>query len=220
MAYCKNCGAYIPDGQSKCLACGYDENPEPVNSGSSAAAAQDINGAFNYRDTHDDLKARLEEQRKAQQEAQRRLAEQEYARRQKQEEDRRWAQEEYARRQEERQRQAREEQERREREAAERRSAPQFGAGSQNSRVLGALSYLGVLCVLPFLFGNGDSNAQFHGKQGIRLLVFSVLADVLSVIPFGFVFTLARLYFIYKGISNALNGRNEPLPWIGTIGEK
>ena len=28
MAYCDKCGAYIPDGQTKCLACGYDEAAE------------------------------------------------------------------------------------------------------------------------------------------------------------------------------------------------
>ena len=28
MAYCKSCGAYIPDGQTACLACGYDESAE------------------------------------------------------------------------------------------------------------------------------------------------------------------------------------------------
>ena len=25
MGYCKNCGAYIPDGHAKCLACGQDQ---------------------------------------------------------------------------------------------------------------------------------------------------------------------------------------------------
>ena len=27
MSYCKKCGAYIPDGQDVCLACGFDEAP-------------------------------------------------------------------------------------------------------------------------------------------------------------------------------------------------
>ena len=26
MAYCKSCGAYIPDGQTACLACGYNDS--------------------------------------------------------------------------------------------------------------------------------------------------------------------------------------------------
>ena len=44
MGYCTSCGAYIPDGQSKCLACGFDENAEKeqktTGSAASASAAQ------------------------------------------------------------------------------------------------------------------------------------------------------------------------------------
>ena len=28
MAYCSKCGAYIPDGMTRCLACGYDDHAE------------------------------------------------------------------------------------------------------------------------------------------------------------------------------------------------
>ena len=38
MAYCKSCGAYIPDGQTACLACGYDETAQQSKSSGSAAA--------------------------------------------------------------------------------------------------------------------------------------------------------------------------------------
>ena len=37
MAYCKKCGAYIPDGLSACLACGYDEHVEKNREGVAAA---------------------------------------------------------------------------------------------------------------------------------------------------------------------------------------
>ena len=41
MSYCKKCGAYIPDGQETCLACGFDEAAEKKEkkraSGSAAA---------------------------------------------------------------------------------------------------------------------------------------------------------------------------------------
>lgn len=42
MNYCPNCGAYIPDGATKCVACGYDpsEKKEKTQSGFGAAAAQ------------------------------------------------------------------------------------------------------------------------------------------------------------------------------------
>ena len=35
---------------------------------------------------------------------------------------------------------------------------------------------------------------------------------------FGWIFTLLRLYLIYKGMTSAFNGREDPLPYIGNIG--
>lgn len=37
MGYCKNCGAYIPDGHTKCLACGLDQTEEERTAASAAA---------------------------------------------------------------------------------------------------------------------------------------------------------------------------------------
>ena len=37
MAYCKSCGAYIPDGQNVCLACGFDESAQQQESAAQAA---------------------------------------------------------------------------------------------------------------------------------------------------------------------------------------
>ena len=45
MAYCRNCGAYVPDGQNKCLACGFEEpgqaEKKPEN-GSAAGRASNF----------------------------------------------------------------------------------------------------------------------------------------------------------------------------------
>ena len=38
MGYCKNCGAYIPDGHTKCLACGLDQTEYEESAAASAAA--------------------------------------------------------------------------------------------------------------------------------------------------------------------------------------
>ena len=96
MAYCKSCGAYIPDGQTACLACGYNENTEQkktsaASSGAAAAAnaAQRSSTSANtgkekYRQVDSDfLKQQLDEQRRRQQENSRKWAETEYAQRQK-----------------------------------------------------------------------------------------------------------------------------------------
>ena len=217
MAYCAKCGAYIPDGQIECLACGYDPAAEKKAAEARQAAAAANASQRRTRTTqsgNEELRKRLEEQRKRTQEQNRRWAEEEKsrreeqavreeARRQQQEEDRRWAQEEYERRQ------------------AERSVSDGTAGASEGNKALAALSYLSVLFVLPYIFAPQDRFATFHAKQGIKLFIFGILADVLSgFIGLGWIAVVARLYLIYKGMSNALNGITEPLPYIGTLGEK
>ena len=211
MAYCVSCGAYLPDGQSRCLACGYDEEAKKraeKKTGGSAAAAQS---------SDEDLREILERHRKLQQEKNRQWAEQERERRQQQEENRKWAEREFARRQAEREAQAEQ--------YVNRPSAARTGSGStqtlsSGNKALAAMSYLSVLFALPYLFAPQDEYAMFHAKQGLRLFIFSIIADALSWIPFiGWLLPIARIVLMVKGIMNAVNGKKEPLPWIGTLGE-
>ena len=88
------------------------------------------------------------------------------------------------------------------------------------NKILAALSYLSVLFVLPHIFTPNDHFAKYHAKQGLKLFIFGIIADAIGGLTgFGWVISLLRFYFIYKGMSNALNDREEPLPYIGTIGE-
>ena len=219
MAYCKKCGAYIPDGLSACLACGYDEN----------LANQD-NAAAKTRVANDVVRERLEEQRRARQEENRRWAEQEeqrrrqqeqnrqwaeqeQQRRQQQEHNRQWAEEEYARRQEERERAAQQ--------YTYRSTLNQGGLSQsgQSSKVFAALSYLSFLFVLPYIVTPQDEFAKYHAKQGLKLFIFTIISDAIGALTgIGWILTLLRFYFIYKGMRNAFEGRQEPLPWIGEIG--
>ena len=77
MAYCKKCGAYIPDELTACLACGYDDLAEQqkASSQSSRAAASKKNenknssasGNEKYKQVDSDfLRKQLEEQRRRQ----------------------------------------------------------------------------------------------------------------------------------------------------------
>lgn len=224
MAYCVKCGAYIPDGQLTCLACGYDPDAEKkaaeaTRSNSAAAQAQ-------YQKTKEEnaeLRRRLEEQRKRSREQNRQWAEQERqrreeqaareeARRRQQEEDRRWAQEEYERRQAE------------ERTRAAAHPDLQYRSvnetAGEGNKALAALSYLSVLFAIPYIFTPQDRFAKFHAKQGLKLFIFGIIADAIGALTgFGWIVTLLRLYLIYKGMSNALSGKWETLPWIGSLGE-
>ena len=80
MPYCKSCGAYIPDGQSKCLACGYDEEADRAAQQAAAAASAAAVSATNYSYVDPELKEKLEEERRRKQEEHRRWAEEESAR--------------------------------------------------------------------------------------------------------------------------------------------
>ena len=230
MAYCKKCGAYIPDGIGACLACGFDEN-----AGKAAAAAEAERKAAK-KAQNDDMNEILERHRKLQQEKNRQWAEQEYERRQKQENNHRWAEEEYARRQA--QRELEEEQRRREAEArvreaearareaeARARAATRSvswdeGKSKSGNTALAALSYLSALFLVPLVFTPEDQYARYHAKQGLRLFLFGMLADLIGGLTgIGWVLSLFRLFCIVKGISNAIQGKKEPLPFIGTIGK-
>lgn len=200
MAYCKECGAYIPDGQNKCLACGYDAAAEAERAARAEKRNSAAAGGFAY-----------------QQEAE----EQERRRRERQERSRQWAEEQYARRQEARERA--EEDFARRQEAQERRSEsfvnkagrPRSSSASMN-KGLAALSYLSILFILPYILCPEDRFARFHAKQGLALFVFGAIADVISaIVPIGWVLTLFRIWCIFKGMSNAGAGREEPLPYIG-----
>ena len=230
MAYCVRCGAYIPEGQSICLACGYDpeaaqialrekaEKEKNANSGAAAAARQ-----YGSKSSNEELRRRLEEQRKRSQEQNRQWAEQERvrreeqaareeARRRQQEDDRRWAEEEYRRRQAEQSTRTAFDLDQ-----AVRSRAGVSGAGEGN-KALASLSYLSALFLLPYIFTPNDEYAKFHAKQGLKLFVFGIVIDIIGGLTgIGWIATLIRLYLIYKGMSNALNGRKEKLPWIGNI---
>ncbi|MBQ8217962.1 MAG: hypothetical protein IJZ91_08410 [Oscillospiraceae bacterium] len=214
MAFCDKCGAYIPDGQTGCLACGYDEAEkeriEQEQAAAAAAAAAAEEQAEKERDTgnyysfsNEELREKLEEQRRKQQEASRKWAEQEKQRRQKA------AEQGYTVHSGETFKSTTEK---------AKKTASSF---AKNSKLLAALSYLGVLFVLPFLFNSKDSFSVYHAKQGAVLFLFSILSGILKSFPIvGAVLTLFKWFCIYKGMSNAINGIIQPLPYIGQLGEK
>lgn len=219
MPYCKSCGAYIPDGLSACLACGYDENAKEAAAAAAKKAEEEAAEQRRRKQEQEEYARReREEQRRRQQEQNRQWAEQEKARRERQQENRQWAQEEYARRQAERE----EQQGQADRGSVEaEKPEDQHTDKKSGNHGLAALSYLSFFFALPFFFTPEDEYAKFHAKQGLRLFIFGAVADVVAkILPFGWIFSLFRVYCFFKGINNALNGKEEPLPYIGTIGDK
>ena len=221
MAYCDKCGAYIPDGQTKCLACGYDEAEErAAQAAASASASASADAGKYYSFSNDELRAKLEEQRRKQQEQSRVWAEQERERRQR-EQDRAQRERERMEHEREQQRRRAEEQTGTARSTGARsvNTIPSLGEGE--SKVFAALSYASILFLLPYFLRRDDSFAMYHARQGLVLLIYGVLADILGTIPvIGWIFGLFRIYCVFKGISNAVKGVKEPLPYIGKYAER
>ena len=218
MSYCKKCGAYIPDGQDVCLACGFDEAAEKrkQNTSSSSAYAYAPKSDDELR-REEELRQRAEQRRREQQEMNRKWAESEQRRRQ--------MREDFERSQVEAARRAREQQYQRtlneDGYATLHRNKP-YGSDTSFetslSRVLSYMSYVSFLCFLPSLLGIQDPATKFHAKQGRKLFFASL---VLSFIPG--INTIAWLFQVALaaiGIRNVYNGKMEELPVIGRLGEK
>ena len=204
MAYCDKCGAYIPDGQSKCLACGFDPAEEEKR------AAQAARQKANQR------------------------AQAEQRRRERQEINKKWAESEQQRRRnmEELERRRKEAEEKAKREAEQKKSADwqqteygsfrftnadnRTGFFAGHNKLLAALSYVSILFLIPMLFAQEDEFARFHAKQGARLFICNAIGSILgSIFSIGWVINLLLIYLMIVGIINALNGKWEALPYIG-----
>lgn len=209
MAYCKSCGAYIPDGVTACIACGYDEAAEQQktsarSTGSAAArASEKKSGREKYKQFDSDyLREQLEEQRKRQQANSRKWAETEYAQRQK----------------------AKQEQERNFSSTSGRSGSDVYQSvrsamnSKDGSKIFAGLSYFSVLFLLPYLFRGDDEFAKYHAKQGMGLFIAGLIGQIVGgIFHVGWLVNLARFYFIYKGVDNVVKDKEEPLPYIGDI---
>ncbi len=211
MGYCTSCGAYIPDGQSKCLACGFDENAEKEQKAAASAAAaaaaeakapRKESGRPKYRQFDSEtLRRQLDEQRKRQQENSRKWAETEYAQRQK----------------------AREEQARNFTNTSRTSGVNNYTETVKNavqsadvSKLMAGMSYISALFLVPMLFAKEDSFAGFHARQGMKLFIAGFIGKILgSIIGLGWLVTVAQIYLAYVGIKNVLEGKRRPLPYIG-----
>ena len=230
MAYCDKCGAYIPDGIVECYACGYDPEAEAreiaeaearAKAEAEAAARQPKAERYSYDSSAADsvgsaasaagaaagaaVEALADVVETFADGVRKHVAEEK--RRMQQQADREWAEREHQRRQE----QAKAE------EIFNAKPKP----ATNLHRIMSALSYLSFVClIVRFLFSD-DEFTKYHSTQGVRLFVFSIIADILNFIPLiGVVATIFRLYCIYKGMTNALNCKVEPLPVIGKSGEE
>lgn len=97
----------------------------------------------------------------------------------------------------------------------------------QTNKVWAALSYVGILFILPLLVNGGQSRyAKYHANQGFILflanIVVGIASSILGKIPvlgavLSALLSLASLALMIIGIINAANGKAKQLPLIGGL---
>ncbi|MBE7005567.1 MAG: zinc ribbon domain-containing protein [Ruminococcaceae bacterium] len=97
----------------------------------------------------------------------------------------------------------------------------------QQNRVMGVLSYLGILVLIPLFAARESPFARFHCNQGIVLalaeVILSFAVRIFGRLPLvgwiirlvGGLGGLALFVFAIMGIVNAINGKAKELPLVG-----
>jgi len=96
-------------------------------------------------------------------------------------------------------------------------------SGTEHTTLMGILSYLGILVIIPFLMAKENPFVKFHIKQGLVLVAIQLLVWLLSetflfkidsLVPF-----VQIVLFILSviGIVNVLKKRERELPFVGSF---
>lgn len=91
---------------------------------------------------------------------------------------------------------------------------------SKDVRILAAIGYIWILCLLPLLGKRESEFAQFHGKQGLVLTITSFIVWLVAWVPLigwviGFFGTIGLLVLAVLGIQNAMQGKYWEMPVLG-----
>jgi len=103
----------------------------------------------------------------------------------------------------------------------EKKPTPEEQKDVEENKVIAAIGYLWILCLVPLLLKRESKFAQFHGKQGLLLFIVEIVGMFIYWIPFlGWLLGLATLVLAIYGIVQALQGKYEELPILGKYAKK
>ena len=90
----------------------------------------------------------------------------------------------------------------------------------QKNTLMGILSYLGPLVIIPLLTAKDDPFVRFHVKQGLVLLIIEAGVWVVSMYMWQFwmiwqLINFGVLVLVVLGIINVAQGQEKELPLVG-----
>lgn len=95
----------------------------------------------------------------------------------------------------------------------------------EENKVLAAISYLGILSLIPLLLKKSSPYVQFHAKQGLVLFIAEVIVSFINIIPFlgQLIWLAAILVFLVIsiiGIFKAWSGVCWKIPFLAEYARK
>jgi uncharacterized membrane protein len=85
----------------------------------------------------------------------------------------------------------------------------------EENKLIAALSYVWILCLVPLLTKRKSKFAQFHAKQGLILFAIEVFASFIMLFPVvGQLIALVLLVISVVGFVKALSGEWWKIPYI------
>lgn len=93
------------------------------------------------------------------------------------------------------------------------------GNDVEDNKVIAALSYIFILCLVPLFLKRNSVFAQFHAKQGLTITVAWFVFWVIGIIPvlgwlISFLGSMLLLVVSIIGIIKTLNGEKWQIPYI------
>lgn len=104
-------------------------------------------------------------------------------------------------------------------------SDPQVKKDIEDNKVVAAIGYIGILCLIPLILKPKSKFAKFHGKQGLILVIGWVINFFIGIIPFigwllGFIGLIALIILSILGILKALAGEYWEMPYLSDYAKK
>lgn len=91
----------------------------------------------------------------------------------------------------------------------------------EENKVMAALSYLWILCLVPLLVKRDSEFTQAHAKQGLVLFIIELVGSLVFWIPFfGWILWIVVVIAALVGFIKALQGEYVDIPLVKDIAKK
>ena len=102
---------------------------------------------------------------------------------------------------------------------------PQVKKDIEENKVLAAIGYIGILCLLPLILKPKSAYCKFHGKQALSIFIVEAISYAFYAIPvFGrFLFVIgsvSTLILSILGLLKALKGEFWEMPYVAEYAKK